>query len=157
MVIRLLRHSYDMVNPRSLSETVAYPWPPAIATLSENPVFRYGKVHFAKKTRKGELNVKYHGRYLKRPLVTASKRWHYSGGAVVHHFMTIGHNNTVNRHWHKRRSSNAVSTMLQPNILKWYVTTAFYLTVNGARYCQKCMGTSIVVRKSQRNSDMRRW
>lgn len=44
------------------------------------------KVHFAKKTRGAWRSVKYLGRYLKRPPVSAAKLRHYSGGAVVHHY-----------------------------------------------------------------------
>lgn len=46
---------------------------------------RRWKVHFAKKTRGAWRSVKYPGRYLKRPPVSAAKLRHYSGGAVVHH------------------------------------------------------------------------
>ena len=43
-------------------------------------------MHFAKKTRGAWRSVKYLGRYLKRPPVSAAKLRHYSGGAVVHHY-----------------------------------------------------------------------
>lgn len=46
---------------------------------------RRWKVHFAKKTRGAWPSVKYLGRYLKRPPVSAAKLRHYSGGAVIHH------------------------------------------------------------------------
>ncbi|MFP2470822.1 transposase [Pseudescherichia vulneris] len=47
---------------------------------------RHWKIHFAKKTRGAWRNVKYIGRYLKRPPVSASQLRHYSGGAVVHQY-----------------------------------------------------------------------
>ncbi|WP_273908724.1 transposase, partial [Enterobacter bugandensis] len=47
---------------------------------------RRWKVHFAKKTRGAWRSVKYLGRYLKRPPVSAAKLRHYGGGAVVHHY-----------------------------------------------------------------------
>nr|WP_303626988.1 transposase [Klebsiella pneumoniae] len=40
---------------------------------------RYWKVHFAKKTRGAWHSVKYLGRYLKRPPVSASRLRHYGG------------------------------------------------------------------------------
>lgn len=43
-------------------------------------------MHFAKKTRGAWHNVKYLGRYLKRPPISASQLKHYSGGSVVHHY-----------------------------------------------------------------------
>lgn len=85
-VIRLLRHSYDMINPGSL---------PGLGHIRDRQQWRrylkaqygrYWKVHFAKKTRGAWHSVKYLGRYLKRPPVSASKLRHYSGGAVVHHY-----------------------------------------------------------------------
>nr|WP_245166655.1 transposase [Candidatus Erwinia dacicola] len=48
---------------------------------------RYWKVHFAKKTRGAWHSVKYLGRYLKRPPVSASRLRHYGGGTVVHHYL----------------------------------------------------------------------
>ncbi|WP_267921500.1 transposase [Erwinia tracheiphila] len=82
-VIRLLRHSYDLINPGSL---------PGLGHIRDNRQWqRYlqaqyrcrWKVHFAKKTRGAWQSVKYLGRYLKRPPVPAAKLRHYSGGAVV--------------------------------------------------------------------------
>ena len=43
-------------------------------------------MHSAKKTRGAWHNVKYLGRYLKRPPISASQLKHYSGGSVVHHY-----------------------------------------------------------------------
>lgn len=83
-VIRLLRHSYELINPGSL---------PGLGHIRDKKQWnrylqaQYGrrwKVHFAKKTRGAWRSVKYLGRYLKRPPVSASKLRHYSGGAVVH-------------------------------------------------------------------------
>nr|WP_245166500.1 transposase [Candidatus Erwinia dacicola] len=48
---------------------------------------RYWKVHFAKKTRGAWHSVKYLGRYLKRPPVSASRLRHYGDGTVVHHYL----------------------------------------------------------------------
>ncbi|MEY0833696.1 transposase [Providencia alcalifaciens] len=47
---------------------------------------RYWKLHFAKKTRGVWHNVKYLGRYLKRPPISASQLKHYSGSTAVHHY-----------------------------------------------------------------------
>ncbi|MBQ0211498.1 transposase [Providencia rettgeri] len=47
---------------------------------------RYWKVHFAKKTRGAWHNVKYQGRYLKRPPILASMLKHCCGDTVVHHY-----------------------------------------------------------------------
>ena len=64
-VIRLLRHSYDLINPGSL---------PGLGHIRDKKQWRrylqaqYGrrwKVHFAKKTRGAWRSVKYLGRYLK--------------------------------------------------------------------------------------------
>lgn len=85
-VTRLLRHSYDLINPGSL---------PGLGHIRDKKQWgryleaQYGrrwKVHFAKKTRGAWRSVKYLGRYLKRPPVSAAKLRHYSGGAVVHHY-----------------------------------------------------------------------
>lgn len=85
-VIRLLRHSYNLINPGSL---------PGLGHIRDNRQWQrylqaqYGrrwKVHFAKKTRGAWRSVKYLGRYLKRPPVSAAKLRHYSGGAVVHNY-----------------------------------------------------------------------
>ncbi|MGK6038296.1 IS91 family transposase, partial [Klebsiella pneumoniae] len=85
-VIRLLRHSHDLINPGSL---------PGLGHIRDKKQWQrylqaqYGrrwKVHFAKKTRGAWRSVKYLGRYLKRPPVSAAKLRHYSGGAVVHHY-----------------------------------------------------------------------
>nr|WP_272539666.1 transposase [Providencia sp. PROV197] len=43
-------------------------------------------MHFAKKTRGVWHNVKYLGRYFKRPPISASQLKHYSEGSVVHHY-----------------------------------------------------------------------
>ena len=73
-VIRLLRKSYDLVNPASL---------PGLGHIRDKKQWqrylqaqygRYWKVHFAKKTKGRGTRVKYLGRYLKRPPVSASKR-----------------------------------------------------------------------------------
>ncbi|VFS14887.1 transposase [Enterobacter cancerogenus] len=83
-VIRLLRHSYDLINPGGL---------PGLGHIRDKKQWQrylqaqYGrrwKVHFAKKTRGAWRSIKYLGRYLKRPPVSAAKLRHYSGGAVVH-------------------------------------------------------------------------
>ncbi|MDB9568900.1 transposase [Providencia rettgeri] len=50
-----------------------------VSTLLETPFF-------AKKTRGAWHNVKYLGRYLKRPPISASQLKHYSGGTVIHHY-----------------------------------------------------------------------
>ncbi|QBY45757.1 IS91 family transposase [Arsenophonus nasoniae] len=85
-VIRLLRHSYDLINPGLL---------PGLGHIRDKKHWRrylraqygrYWKVHFAKKTKGAWHSVKYLGRYLKRPPVSASKLRHYRGGAVVHHY-----------------------------------------------------------------------
>lgn len=85
-VTELLRNSYERVNPGSL---------PGYGHLRDEKQWRrylqaqygrYWKVHFAKKTHGAWRSVKYLGRYLKRPPVSASKLRHYSGGAVVHHY-----------------------------------------------------------------------
>lgn len=85
-VTELLRDNYDRINPASL---------PGYGHLRDEKQWRrylqaqYGrrwKVHFAKKTRGAWRSVKYLGRYLKRPPVSAAKLRHYSGGAVVHHY-----------------------------------------------------------------------
>ncbi|HFH0422630.1 TPA: IS91 family transposase [Salmonella enterica subsp. enterica serovar Bovismorbificans] len=85
-VTELLRENYEQVNPAGL---------PCYGHLRDEKQWRrylqaqYGrrwKVHFAKKTRRAWRSVKYLGRYLKRPPVSASKLRHYSGGAVVHHY-----------------------------------------------------------------------
>ncbi|UIA89864.1 IS91 family transposase [Erwinia tracheiphila] len=66
-VIRLLRHSYDLINPGRL---------PGLGHIHDKKQWlrylqaQYGrrwKVHFAKKTRGAWRSVKYLGRYLKRP------------------------------------------------------------------------------------------
>nr|AMQ11472.1 Mobile element protein [Shigella dysenteriae] len=85
-VTRLLRHSYNLINPGSQ---------PGLGHIRDKKQWgryleaQYGrrwKVHFAKKTRGAWKSVKYLGRYLKRPPVSAAKLRHYSGGAVVHHY-----------------------------------------------------------------------
>ena len=85
-VTGLLRRSYDRINPGSL---------PGLGHIRDNKQWRryleaqyqrHWKVHFAKKTRGAWRNVKYIGRYLKRPPVAASQVRHYSGGAVVHQY-----------------------------------------------------------------------
>lgn len=85
-VTELLRDNYDRINPASL---------PGHGHLRDEKQWRrylqaqYGrrwKVHFAKKTRGAWRSVKYLGRYLKRPPVSATKLRHYSGGAVVHNY-----------------------------------------------------------------------
>lgn len=85
-VTELLRDSYEQVAPGNL---------PGLGHIRDERQWRrylqaqYGrrwKVHFAKKTRGAWRCVKYLGRYLKRPPVSASKLRHYNGGAVVHHY-----------------------------------------------------------------------
>nr|WP_227685326.1 transposase [Klebsiella sp. S69] len=85
-VIRLLRHSYNLINPGSL---------PGLGHIHDNRQWqrylqaqyeRHWKVHFAKKTRGACHSVKYLGRYLKRPSVSAAKLRHDSGSAVVHNY-----------------------------------------------------------------------
>ncbi|ENT7860482.1 transposase [Salmonella enterica] len=85
-VIRLLRHSYELINPGRL---------PGLGHIRNKKQWRwylqaqYGrcwKVHFARKPRGAWRRVRYLGRYLKRPPVSAAKLRHYSGGAVVHHY-----------------------------------------------------------------------
>ncbi|MBD8109500.1 IS91 family transposase, partial [Erwinia persicina] len=86
-VIRLLRGSYDRIMPGML---------PGLGHIRDERQWRrylqaqygrYWKVHFAKKTRGAWHSVKYLGRYLKRPPVSASRLRHYCGGAVVHHYL----------------------------------------------------------------------
>ncbi|MEN4758110.1 transposase [Pantoea agglomerans] len=85
-VIRLLRGSYDRSMPAMR---------PGLGHIRDERQWRrylqaqygrYWKVHFAKKTRGDWHSVKYLGRYLKRPSVSASRLRHYCGGAVVHHY-----------------------------------------------------------------------
>ena len=85
-VIRLLRDGYFQLQPNKL---------PGFGHIRDYPTWcrylnaqfqRYWKVHFAKKTRGAWHNVKYLGRYLKRPPISASQLKHYSGGTVVHHY-----------------------------------------------------------------------
>lgn len=45
------------------------------------------KLHFAKTTRVAWHSVKYLGRYLVRPSVSAYHLQHYCGGAVIHHYL----------------------------------------------------------------------
>nr|WP_325175801.1 transposase [Erwinia tracheiphila] len=86
-VTRLLRGSYERVSPGTL---------PGLGHIRDERQWRrylkaqYGrhwKVHFAKKTRGAWHSVKFLGRYLKRPPVSASRLRHYAGGAVVHHYL----------------------------------------------------------------------
>lgn len=85
-VTGLLRDNYVQITPASL---------PGYGHLRDEKQWRryldaqyrlYWKVHFAKKTRGAWRSVKYPGRYLKRPPVSAAKLRHYSGGAVGHHY-----------------------------------------------------------------------
>jgi hypothetical protein len=85
-VIRLLRDAYFQLQPNTL---------PGFGHIRDYPTWcrylnaqfkRYWKLHFAKKTRGAWHNVKYLGRYLKRPPISASQLKHYRGGAVVHHY-----------------------------------------------------------------------
>ena len=85
-VIRLLRHSLDLFNPDSL---------PGQGPIRDKKQWQrhlqaqYGrrwKAHFAKKTREAWRCVKYFGRYLKRPPVSAAKLRHYSCGAEAHRY-----------------------------------------------------------------------
>ncbi|MEX9996895.1 IS91 family transposase [Providencia vermicola] len=94
-VIRLLRDSYFPLQPNTL---------PGFGHIRDYPTWcrylnaqfqRYWKLHFAKKTRGAWHNVKYLGRYLKRPPISASQLKHYSGGAVVHHY--YDHHNQQHR------------------------------------------------------------
>ena len=86
-VIRLLRSSYARIMPGML---------PGLGHIRDERRWhrylqaqygRYWKVYFAKKTRGAWHSVKYLGRYLKRPPVSASRLRHYCGGAVVHHYL----------------------------------------------------------------------
>ncbi len=86
-VIRLLRDSYAQIMPGLL---------PGLGHIRDERQWRrylqaqygrYWKVHFAKKTREAWHSVKYLGRYLKRPPVSASRLRHYGGGTVVHHYL----------------------------------------------------------------------
>nr|WP_321159961.1 transposase [Citrobacter koseri] len=56
------------------------------STICRHSTVAAGRSNFAKKTRGAWRSVKYLGRYLKRPQVSAAKLRHYSGGAVVHHY-----------------------------------------------------------------------
>nr|WP_273908581.1 transposase [Enterobacter bugandensis] len=89
-VTRLLRLSYDLISPGSQ---------PGLGHIRDKKQWQrylqaqYGrrwKVYFAKKTWGAWRSVKYLGRYLKRPPVSAAKLRHYSGGAVVHHYYDHG-------------------------------------------------------------------
>lgn len=84
-VIRLLRHSYDLINPGSLPVlgiSAIKNSGCAICRLSTDAAGRC-----TSRRRPGAWrSVKYLGRYLKRPPVSAAKLRHYSGGAVVHHY-----------------------------------------------------------------------
>ncbi|USS96937.1 transposase (plasmid) [Serratia symbiotica] len=86
-VIRLLRDSYVRIMPSKL---------PGLGHIRDEREWRrylqaqygrYWKVHFAKKTWGSWHSVKYLGRYLKRPPVSASRLRNYGGGAVVHHYL----------------------------------------------------------------------
>lgn len=86
-LIRLLLGSYYRIMPGML---------PGLGHISDERQWRrclqaqYGrfwKVHFAKKTRGARYSVKYVGRYLNRPPVSASRLRHYSGAAVIHHYL----------------------------------------------------------------------
>lgn len=85
-VIRLLRESYSQINPSTLLGYGHIRDERQWRRYLKSQYGRYWKVHFAKKTRGAWHSVKYLGRYLKRPPVSASKLRHYSGGAVVHRF-----------------------------------------------------------------------
>ena len=82
-VIRLLRHSYDLINPGRL---------PGLGHIRDKKQWQrylqaqYGrrwKVHFAKKTRGASRSVKYPGRYLRKPPIAGSRLAHYAGGATL--------------------------------------------------------------------------
>jgi hypothetical protein len=85
-VIRLLRHSDDLINhdslPRLRHIREKKQWQRYLQAQYE----RHWKVHFAKKTRGAWRCVKYLGRYLKRPPVSAAKLRHNGGCAVVYHY-----------------------------------------------------------------------
>ena len=85
-VIRLLRESYSQINPSTLLGYGHIRDERQWRRYLKSQYGRYWKVHFAKKTRGAWHSVKYLGRYLKRPPVSASKLRHYSGGALVHHY-----------------------------------------------------------------------
>ncbi|REI39449.1 IS91 family transposase, partial [Klebsiella variicola] len=85
-VTRLLRHSYDLINPGGQPGLGHIRDKKQWGRYLEAQYRRRWKVHFAKKTRGAWKSVKYLGRYLKRPPVSAAKLRHYSGGAVVHHY-----------------------------------------------------------------------
>lgn len=85
-VTEVLRDNHEQINPGGL---------PGCGHIRDEKQWRrylraqwqrYWKVHFAKKAHGAWRSVKYLGRYLKRPPVSASKLRHYSGGAVVHHY-----------------------------------------------------------------------
>ncbi|WP_442904105.1 IS91 family transposase [Hafnia sp.] len=85
-VIRLLRKSYDRITPAALAGYGHLRDERQWGRYLEAQYRRHWKVHFAKKTRGAWRNVKYIGRYLKRPPVAASQLRHYSGGAVIHQY-----------------------------------------------------------------------
>nr|WP_249324838.1 transposase [Enterobacter mori] len=85
-VIRLLRHSYDLINPGSLLGLGHICDQKQWLRYLQAQYGRHRKVHFAKKTRGAWRSVKYLDRYLKRPQVSAAKLRHYSGGAMVHNY-----------------------------------------------------------------------
>lgn len=86
-VIRLLRKSHAIINPARLPGFGHLRDKRQWGRYLEAQYQRYWKVHFAKKTRGAWRNVKYIGRYLKRPPMAASQLRHYSGGAVIHHYL----------------------------------------------------------------------
>ncbi|KKF35901.1 IS91 family transposase [Erwinia tracheiphila] len=85
-VIRLLRDSYDRVNPGKLPNLGHIRDEKQWKRYLQAQYQRHWKVHFAKKTRGAGRSVKYLGRYLKRPPVAASQLRHYRGGSVVHQY-----------------------------------------------------------------------
>ncbi|PNK88331.1 IS91 family transposase [Serratia odorifera] len=85
-VIRLLRASYDRVNPGTLPNLGHIRDEKQWKRYLQAQYRRHWKVHFAKKTRGAWRSVKYLGRYLKRPPVAASQLRHYRGGSVVHQY-----------------------------------------------------------------------
>ena len=85
-VIRLLRASYDRVNPGKLPNLGHIRDEKQWKRYLQTQYQRHWKVHFAKKTRGAWRSIKYLGRYLKRPPVAASQLRHYRGGSVVHQY-----------------------------------------------------------------------
>ncbi len=82
----LLSASYDQANPGKQPNLrhirVEKQWKRYLQAQYQ----RHWKVHLDKKTRSAWRNVKYLGRYLKRPPGAASQLRHYRGDSVVHQY-----------------------------------------------------------------------